>query len=203
MPRHTPTRPPCPAILLQRLIRRCWRLLLEAPCSAASVEALLRERCRPSNVDRRLRRSLKRWTTALGRDDLAALRWAAAGLSERLLRADPEGALLCDALAIAERTLTRSGEVADVAHLFVLHRARADYETERSHFIGRHAHIVEEVVRTSSLPEQELEDALHDGILHLATAPSRYQNDGSQGFDAFIRSWLRDEIVKGFRTSAA
>ncbi len=200
---HTAPPAPCAALQLQRAARRCWLLLLQHPPLASALDPELLARCTRDDADRRLSRSFLRWRTAARRRNDAALRWAASGLSERLFRADPVGELLSRALSMAEPLLSASREASDIGHLFALHRAFADYRSERSRLVARYAHVIEQLVAASQVDPQDFEDTLHDGIVRLASAPAAYRADRSESFEAFVREWLAQQLGLQGQESAA
>ena len=200
---HTAPSAPCPALQLQRNTRRCWQLLLEWASLAPLLEPDLIARCTRVDAERKLSRSFFRWKTAVRRNHEATLRWAAAALSERLFRADPSGDLLTKAVAAAESRLSESREAKDHRHLFALHRAFADYRSERSRLVARYAPVVAQVVAESQVPLQDFEDSLHDAIVRLASAPAAYRADRSASFEAFVRQRFGQELSARPGESAA
>ncbi len=194
---------PCAAQQLQHTAQRCWQLLLEHRRLASSLEPELLARCTRDVADRRLSRSFLRWKSAVRRDNEAALRWAACGLSERLFRADPAGDMLSWALSLVEPIFSKSREVDEFGHLFALQRAFADYRSQRSRLVARYAHVVEQLVAASRVQPEDFEDTLHDGIVRLAAAPAAYRADRSESFEAFAREWLPQQLGLRRQESAA
>ncbi len=200
---HAAPPAPCAAQQLQRTAQSCWQLLLQHRPLATALEPELLARCTRDDADRKLSRSFLRWKSAVRRRNKATLRWAASGLSERLFRADPTGDMLSRALSLVDPILSQSREVAELGHLFALHRAFAEYRSQRSRLVARYAHVVEQLLAASQIQPEDFEDTLHDGIVRLAAAPAAYRADRSDSFEAFAREWLAQELGLRRQESAA